>query len=201
MLMPDNCEQKYPMQNLIEPAAAGDIHSFRLLVNELSGYVYRLAFKILYNKDDAKDIVQESFINVWKHLNTYKPEIKFTTWLYKIAVNLCYDKIKKERRKNKLFQNYENDLTDLAFTQLPNMEDAVSNKDLAEMIEKLSNKLSTKQRMVFVLRDLQNLSIEETSQILNMSAGSVKTNLFHARKFIAGKLSNIERKEVNNEMR
>jgi RNA polymerase sigma-70 factor, ECF subfamily len=199
--MQTKSEQKNSSGVLIEKAAAGDVYSFKLLVDEFSGYVFSLAFKTLFNKEDAKDIVQESFIRAWKHLKNYKPEIKFTTWLYAIVVNLCYDKIKSEKRRNRLFDNLNNDRIDIIAPQISELEETISNKDMILKIEQLSQGLSSKQRMVFVLRDLQNLTVEETSQILNISAGAVKTNLFHARKFIAGKLSGFERKEDKHEMR
>jgi RNA polymerase sigma-70 factor, ECF subfamily len=180
---------------LIKQAAEGDVYSFKLLVDEFSGYAFSLAYKTLFNKDDAKDIVQESFVRVWKHLKNYKPEIKFTTWLYKIVINLCYDKIKTEKRRNLVIENYDADIMESLSSQSLNMEEVISNKDLVRVIEQLSNGLTYKQRMVFVLRDLQNLNIEEVSEVLNISSGAVKTNLFHARKFIAEKLSRIE-KEV-----
>jgi RNA polymerase sigma-70 factor, ECF subfamily len=199
--MQTNCEQDYSTDILIEQAKSGDLHSFRLLVDEFSGYAYNLACKTLFNKEEAKDVVQESFIRVWKHLKNYNPEIKFSTWLYKIVINLCYDRIKSEKRKNNIFSSYNDDLIDLTYPNQTNMEDAISNNDTILIIERLSNGLSTKQRMVFVLRDFQNLSVEETSQVLNISISAVKTNLFHARKFIAGKLSKIECRENKHEMR
>ena len=199
--MQTNCEQDNSARSLIEQAATGDSYSFRLLVNEFSGYAYNLACKTLFDKDEAKDVVQESFIRVWKHLKNYKPEIKFTTWLYTIVVNLCYDKIKADKRKARMFESFGDDKTDMMEMKSLSMEDVISNNDMLRIIELLSRELSKKQRMVFVLRDLQNLSVEETSQILNISSGAVKTNLFNARKFIAGKLSGLERKENKHEVR
>jgi RNA polymerase sigma-70 factor, ECF subfamily len=178
--------------SLIELAAAGDLNSFRILIDRFSGYAYSLAFRTLLNSDDAKDAVQESFISVWKHLKRYNSNVKFTTWLYRIVVNNCYDKLKAEKRRKSIFGNRSDIGADNYLSSCSGPEEEISNKDSARLIGVLSNGLPAKQRMVFILRDLQNLSTDEVSEILEMPAGAVKTNLFYARKFIAAKFNTIE---------
>ena len=187
---------KYSSEDLIEGSLNGDTSSFKMLVDQYSDYAYRIAFKTLLDKDDAKDVVQESFIRVWKHLGKYRREIKFTTWLYKIVVNICYDKLKSNKRRKAVMDNINTDNLENINAVSENPEKRMSDNDFAGIISKLAEKLSIKQRMVFVLRDLQNLSIEEVSGILGMSSGSVKTNLFLARKNIAKKLSAIDNTEI-----
>ena len=187
---------KYSSEDSIEGSLNGDTSSFKMLVDQYSDYAYRLAFKTLLDKDDAKDVVQESFIRVWKHLGKYRREIKFTTWLYKIVVNICYDKLKSNKRRKAVMDNINTDNLENINAVSENPEKRMSDNDFAGIISKLAEKLSIKQRMVFVLRDLQNLSIEEVSGILGMSSGSVKTNLFLARKNIAKKLSAIDNTEI-----
>ena len=187
---------KYSSEDSIEGSLNGDTSSFKMLVDQYSDYAYRIAFKTLLDKDDAKDVVQESFIRVWKHLGKYRREIKFTTWLYKIVVNICYDKLKSNKRRKAVMDNINTDNLENINAVSENPEKRMSDNDFAGIISKLAEKLSIKQRMVFVLRDLQNLSIEEVSGILGMSSGSVKTNLFLARKNIAKKLSAIDNTEI-----
>lgn len=195
-LMPTVRNKKYESCELIESAAAGDLNAFKLLVDQFSGYAYGLSFRLLLNGDDAKDAAQEAFIRVWKHLKEYNPEIKFTTWLYKIVVNLCYDKIKYEKRKKMIFEYYSGGDAELMAAASPGTEEAISNNDSARIIEHIAGGLPPKQRMVFILRDLQNLPADEVAKILNMPVGSVRTNLFYARKLIASKFSKIDRRDI-----
>ena len=174
-------------ENILGRCKNGDASAFREIVKKYQKYTYNLAFKILLNGDDAKDIVQESFIRVWRNIYLFNNQIKFTTWLYKITVNLCYDKIKSARRREKVITNHI-DLEELQKRTERNCELKIINEQLAAIIGELSNELPEKQRMVFILRDLQELSVEEVSVILNISVGSVKTNLVYARRNIKEKL-------------
>jgi RNA polymerase sigma-70 factor, ECF subfamily len=184
-------EQNELTQELIERSRDGDTSAFKQLVNKYSGYAFAVTRKIIFDKDDSKDIVQESFIRIWKHLKDYRAEIKFTTWLYRIVVNLCYDKIKSSNRRMMIFQKIdENEGSIAAATDF--LENNVSNKIQVEMILKLVDDLPPKQKMVFLLRDIQGNNISETSEMLRISENSVKANLFNARKTIAERLSKME---------
>lgn len=177
-----------PDEELIGRCIKKDKAAFKQLVEMYQQYAYNLAFKILLNEDDAKDIVQETFIRIWNHIGNYKKDVLFTTWLYKIVTNLCYDKLKAMQRRNHVPLNMaENSgyvLSDVNGQSLQHTE----NNDLMKHIRKLSRGLTTKQRMVFVLRDLQDLPIRVVGEILNMSEGAVKTNLYLARMCIREKL-------------
>jgi RNA polymerase sigma-70 factor, ECF subfamily len=181
---------------LIQRARNGDVRAFKSLVDQTSPYAFNLAYKTLFDADSAKDVVQESFIRVWKHLDYYKNECKFTTWLYKIVINLCYDKIKSEKRRASIF-NRMNDDADFSSAASISIEDIFSGNETIGIIKKISSGLPLKQRTVFILRDLENLSPEEVSQIMNISVGSVKTNLFYARKFISQRLKKLDNNEVH----
>ena len=84
---------------IIERSRRGEREAFRVLVEHHQSYAFALAFRLVCDEDAAKDIVQESFIRVWKHLSEYRPTVKFTTWLYRIVVNLSYDRLKTDRRR------------------------------------------------------------------------------------------------------
>ena len=83
---------------------SGDMSAFQSLVEEYQIYAYKLAFRLLCSEDEAKDVVQESFIRVWRHIQKYDLRSKFTTWLYKIVTNLCYDHLKARNRRTRIFQ-------------------------------------------------------------------------------------------------
>ena len=149
------------------------------MVEQFQSYAYSLAFRLVLNEDNAKDIVQESFIRIWRHISNYDSNILFTTWLYKIVTNLCYDNLKSSKRRNNAklkFADHQALLT-LGDSVSRNIE----NKDLIRKIRQLSKDLTIKQRMVFVLRDLHEIPVKEVSKILSLSEGAVKTNLYLAR--------------------
>lgn len=173
---------------LINQASAGNKRAFELIVRIYQKYAYAVAFKILLNEDDTKEIVQETFIRIWKHLGTYDNKIKFSTWMYKIVVNLCYDKLKSRKRKENIFRNIDYDTQFIEVLSSVDLEKEFSNREYAEIIKRCVNGLTEKQRMVFILRIMEDLTVEETAKILDISASSVKTNLFFARQNLRAKL-------------
>ncbi len=164
-----------------------DQQAFKQLVVFYQNYAFQLAYRLICNADDARDIVQEAFLRVWKNIENYKMEVQFTTWLYKIVCNLSFDYLKSKKRRN-----------NISFDQLPNiglnsiaassLEEELSNQVLARIIEAMANNLTPKQRIIFTLRDLQGLEIAEIKKILNINAENIKSNLYYARKNIREKL-------------
>ena len=178
-------------RHIVAQCQAGDVNAFRRLVERYQQYAFAVAFRIVCEEDDAKDIVQEAFVRVWRNLRGFDPEKKFGTWLFKIVVNLAYDCLRMEKRKRRLFTPIAAG-EELRATMDPGgLENVVSNKDLAEKIKALTAELSPKQRIVFVLRDLQDMTMEEISQHLGMSMSSVKANLCYARRNIRERLGRI----------
>ncbi|MBI5729788.1 MAG: RNA polymerase sigma factor [Ignavibacteriales bacterium] len=175
------------LNELILKANKGDTKAFEVIVRNYHKFGYAVAFKILYNEEDAKDVVQECFIRIWKHLNEYDKKIKFTTWMYKIVVNLCFDKLRSQKRKRNIFKNFDEESVINAPGGI-DLEKELTNKELAAIIKHFASGLSEKQKTVFILRDMEDLSIEEVSEIMNISSGSVKTNLFYARQSIRKKI-------------
>ncbi len=182
-------------QILIEKCKQDNVQAFRKLVEKYRHFAFAVSFRITADEEDAKDITQEAFIRLWKNLKNYREEIKFTTWFYKIVINLCFDRLRKRKTEKKIFRNYEESETSLERSNLYDVEQKQDNLEIAELIQKISNQLSPKQKAVFVLRDMENLSIHEVSQILNISEGSVKSNLVYARKHIKLRLNKIEHPE------
>jgi DNA-directed RNA polymerase specialized sigma24 family protein len=93
-------------EELIKKAKNGDVHAFRQIVNEYQSYAYAVAFRFLYDECDAEDVVREVFIRIWNNLSGFDPRKKFTTWMYKIIINLCYDKAKSNKRRNRIFERF-----------------------------------------------------------------------------------------------
>lgn len=167
-----------------------DKKTFAILCEANYEYAYRISFRILANEEDARDIVQEAFIKVWKNISRYNEKIKFTTWLYSIVTNLCIDMLRKQ--KNHADIHSEEALKKIA---LLHEEDQLTNKDLASIISLIAGGLSPKQRAIFVLRDLEGLEMAEISKITKLPPKSVKSNLWHARKAIRDKLIKVYKVE------
>ena len=178
---------------LIKNAVEGDLSAFEAILKNYQYYAYTVSFRVLTNDDDTKDVVQECFVRIWKHLSEYDKKIKFTTWMYKIVVNLCFDNFKSQKRRRNVFKNIEEDSV-INVSSGIDLERELTNRELAEMIKNFSCGLSEKQKTVFILRDMENLSIEEVSEIMSISPGSVKTNLFYARQNIRKRIIKWENK-------
>lgn len=182
---------KDDIQRLIKDAQAGDESAFRRLVENYQLFVYNLAFRLLTNQEDAKDVVQECFVRVWKNLTKFNVKKKFTTWLYKIVINLCYDDLRRAYNKYKCDPIEKEESLNL-LVEKTSFEEKISNLDLAHKIKLISCHLKPQQRMVFVLRDLQDLKMDEIAHILKISVGTVKSNLYYARLNIRKKCEQME---------
>ena len=101
-------------QILIQKCKQDDVPAFRKLVEKYRNYAFAVSFRITANEEDAKDITQEAFIRIWKNLRNYREETKFTTWFYKIVVNLCFDRLRKRKKEKEIFRNYEDPEISLA---------------------------------------------------------------------------------------
>lgn len=173
-----------PNKEVLEMCILGNRNAFKELVEITQEYVFNIAYKILLDEHDAKDAVQESYIKIWNNIKSFNHNYLFSTWMYRIVVNTCLDKIKSIKRQKRVqgdeqTENYVN-------------TDPLVNKDLVKHIRRVSQQLPYKQRIVFILVDLQNLDIEETSSIMNIDKGAVKSNLYYARKGIREKLLKLD---------
>lgn len=176
---------KSTLTDLITSSKRNDEKAFRQIVECYQSMIYSLAFRILCNEEEAKDIVQETFIKVWVNLSGYQADKKFSTWLYAIATNLCLDKLKSSKHR------YQTGTMDETLNNLISSEDIEQtfiNSELGDIILRLTNELTPKQKIVFTLRYLQELEIAEIVQITNLSPTKIKSNLFLARQTIRRKL-------------
>ncbi len=171
------------IQVLIDKSKKQDMTAFALLVTEYRQLVFRLAFRLLCNEEEARDMVQETFIKVWLNLDKYNREYRFSTWLYKITGNICYDRLRfLQHTPSGSMQGPSVD--NLSLSSDENMEQSLINKDLKE--------LTPKQKLVFTLREVEGLEVSEVEAITGMSAEKIKSNLYQARKQIRMKINQME---------
>jgi len=171
-------------EDVITRSQCRDLAAFEQLVRKYQPYAFSLAMKFLCDEAEASDVVQDSFLRVWKNIDRYDPKQRFTTWLYKIVINLCVDRFRVLKRSRSIFLSRDRDPVMEDLPDERDWETMRSHEQLADIIRTLSGRLSPKQRMVFTLRDLQDLTVEEVVEITGLSTGSVKTNLHYARKSI-----------------
>jgi RNA polymerase sigma-70 factor, ECF subfamily len=181
--------QQDQLTNLILQSRNNNEAAFRKLVEAHQSMVFAYAFRLLCNEDDADDLVQETFIRVWKHLTHFNFEMKFKTWLFKIATNLCYDKLRANKRKQH-FQLLNINVLEQIYSA-ENIETTFSNSELARIIKMLTNELTPKQKLVFTLCDLECLEVAEITAITGLSAAKIKSNLYLARQYIRLKLEKL----------
>jgi RNA polymerase sigma-70 factor (ECF subfamily) len=177
---------------LVEEAQKGNIQAFEKIIKSHQSYAFAIALRFLCNEEDAEDVVQESFIRIWNHLHNFEMGMKFTTWMYRIVVNLCYDKVKSNKRRMNVFTRLNTESMGDRGDNKIDLEQELSNKEIAAQIRSLADGLSEKQRMIFLLRDMQDLSIAEVMDITGMSESAIKTNLYFARQQIRRKIAALE---------
>ncbi|MCX6259777.1 MAG: RNA polymerase sigma factor [Bacteroidia bacterium] len=170
-------------KELIEECRNGDLHNFRKVVEKTTPMIFSVAFRILGDEDAARDIVQDTMVIIWQKLSRIKTVESYKTWAYRIAVNKCYDQLRKQKRQK------ENRYDDQTWAIISNhiSEEGITeleNKENAQIINLLTNKLSQKQKAVFILSELEEMPAGEIAKITGMNRSAVKANLYYARKNI-----------------
>jgi RNA polymerase sigma-70 factor (ECF subfamily) len=170
-------------REIIEECRKGNLRNFRELVGKTSPFAFSVAFRMLGDEDLAEDVVQDTMVTVWQKIGKINSPDGFKKWLYKIVVNKCYDVLRKKKKA----QEYQMDESAWAVISNHLSEESSSemeNKETAAVINLLTNNLSPKQKAVFVLCDLEEMTLEEISGITGMNKANVKANLYYARKRI-----------------
>ncbi|HLF13749.1 MAG TPA: RNA polymerase sigma factor [Bacteroidota bacterium] len=188
----DQDKQGRAPRELIIRSLAGDMEAFRTLMETHRDFAFGIAYRLLHDRDDSHDAVQEAFIRVWNNLARFRDEMKFTTWLYRIVVNVSYDRIKSISRRKRVMVYFGSlfDGGDPPAGNDPRIE--VESADLRDHAVRIAKRLPPKQYLVFHLRDLLDLSVEETAATAGMSANSVKVNLCNARRKIRVALERLQ---------
>ncbi len=167
---------------LVQSAQEGDKEAFRKLFEDNKNRIFSLAYHYLKNAEDAEDALQETFIKAYRSLDKFNVQnaTNFSAWLYRIGINCCLDSLRKSKKRKEKSSGVPN-IEDIFSADCAT--DPESTQRLEEIRKKLAsllNKLSPKQRMVFILRHYQQLTIREIAEDLNYSEGTVKKMLFRA---------------------
>jgi RNA polymerase sigma-70 factor (ECF subfamily) len=179
---------------LVAASMSGDIAAFEELVRRYDRKLLRIALQVTHNQEDAQEAVQETFLKAYQKLNQFRGNSKLSTWLIRIALNESLMTLRKRRRyTQELPLEYEDpngehlplDVADWS----PNPEQLYSRSELQEILRKALEGLPPALRVVFVLRDVEGLSTNETSAALDLGSSAVKARLFRARLQLREKLS------------
>ena len=147
--------------------------------------IFSLALKMMCDEEEAKDMVQETFIRVWQSIRSYDPQKTFSTWIYTIASRLCIDRLK---RANRIIALPEDELALRRFASDNDSQQTLENKEWVSIVRMIAESLSDKQRLVFTLCQLEGLPSSEVEQITGLDAKQVKSNLYVARQTIRKRL-------------
>ena len=184
--------------DLIHQAKQGNENAFEKLVYRYDRTVLSIALKYTGNTDDAKDLYQEVFIRAYRGINNFQFRSEFSTWLYRIAVNVClsYKSRSKEHfkvliREEEDGTEFKNDVSEQLVYEGSTPEEEAEGSDLAELVNAALDTLSPRQKVTFVLKHYEGYKIREIAEILDCKDGTVKKYLFDAIKNLRKKLSGI----------
>jgi RNA polymerase sigma factor (sigma-70 family) len=194
--VPDRPEQVAPPVEdrvLVRRAQDGDFSAFDTLIQRYQERVYATIYHMTSNHEDANDLTQEAFIKAYRALTSFKGDSSFFTWVYRIAVNKTINFLKRKNKihlsLNDLDFNAEHDPDLVAFVsdKTPRRDAGLS--ELQEKLNEAMQRLSDVHRLVVTLHDVQGLSHEEISKIMDCNTGTVRSRLFYARQQLQGYLS------------
>ena len=181
---------------LVSQAREGDTEAFAALVRRYEGKIFRLAQHITQNREDAEDVLQETFMKAYEHLDQFKGDSKFYTWIVRIAVNQALMKLRRRRTDKSVSLDETIDTGEdtvvreiAAWGEDP--EQRFSREELSQILDGAIEGLEPIYRSVFVLRDIEEMSTEETAETLGLSVPAVKSRLLRARLQLREKLTRL----------
>jgi RNA polymerase sigma-70 factor, ECF subfamily len=174
---------------LVARARAKDFAAFEQLLGRYEDKVFRLAYRFVRNETDAKEVLQDTFLSIWRKLDTFKGDSQFGSWVYRIAANNALMRLRAQRRHPEIsteelpigyLDNYGQPMP-AGENWAKRPDDQLQSGELREHIQKAVDALPEIYRTVFLIRDVEGLSTEETAQMLDISVPTVKTRLHRAR--------------------
>jgi RNA polymerase sigma-70 factor, ECF subfamily len=180
-------------EDLIEKFQRGDIYAYELIVKRYKDQLLNFVYRFLSNHEEAEDVVQETFLRVYRNRHAYQRVAKFSTWIYTIAGNLARTELRRRNRR-RIFSLSSMGVEDKEYEISDDMlsPERHTNTVLSEeIIQKEINRLSPKFREVIILRDIQELSYEEISKIIRVPIGTVKSRVNRARLRLQSRLKHL----------
>jgi len=191
-----------PDLDLVRALQAGEETALNELIARHQAPLFRFIFRFTAHEEDARELTQETFVRVYFKINTFQAQAKFSTWLYRIATNLCRDRLRsRQHRENRTTDSFQADRKetesspqmDLPDTTPTAFEAIVSKERMAELATAISQ-LPPKLREALVLSALENMSHAECGEILRTTAKSIELRVYRARKLLMEKIDESDRK-------
>lgn len=186
-------ETKISDEDLIEKFQRGDLYAYDLIVKRYKDQLLNFVYRFLGNQEEAEDVVQETFLRVYRNRHAYQRVAKFSTWIYTIAGNLARTELRRRNRR-RFFSLSSLGVDDKEYEisdAMLNPEQVTNTVLSEEIIQREINKLSAKFREVIILRDIQELSYEEISKIIRVPIGTVKSRVNRARLRLQSRLKHL----------
>ena len=167
-------------EELVSQSRGGDADSFNQLVLRWERPIYALAYRVIGREEDARDVCQETFLRAFRALGGFRGQAKFSSWLYRIALNLCRDWVRRQRRTPVVQMPEDVDLIELAASREPTepIEDLVARHDLTRVVEKAMARLPEEQRTAIILKEYHGLTFQEIADLVGCPLSTVKTRLY-----------------------
>lgn len=193
---------------LLQQSRDGDIASFEALVEPYQRYIYNIAYRMVGNEEDAKDMAQDALIKVYKNIGKFEGKSKFTTWIYRITVNVCQDALRRKKHVVSLDEAIETKDSEVKMQVAGDEyepEKVLEQNEVKRLVHDGLNRLPEKYKTLLILRELQGLSYQEISECLELPIGTVRSRLSRSKEALKKEilaLSNINsnRKEGYDEV-
>ena len=181
-------------QIIIDQIIEGDTNAFSVFVDRYKDLVFTLALRMVINREEAEEVSQDTFIKVFKSLEKFKGDSKFSTWIYKVSYNTCLDRIKKNKKDQNVVPIDE--FTEHQVKTIDNALDQMEEQEYKDKIQKCLHLLPSEDSFLLTLYYFEEQSLEEISKVVNLTANNVKVKLFRSRK----KLTTILREKLEPEL-
>jgi len=167
-------------EELVTRSIGGDADSFNQLVLRWERPIYALAYRQLGREEDARDVCQETFLRAYRALKGFRGQAKFSSWLYRIALNLCRDWMRRQRRTPVVQLPEDIDVMELAAEREPteSIENVIARNDLTRLVEKAMAKLPEEQRTAIILKEYHGMTFQEIADLSGCPLSTVKTRLY-----------------------
>lgn len=167
-------------EELVARSVGGDTDSFNELILRWERPIYALAYRTIGREEDARDVCQETFLRAFRALPGFRGQAKFSSWLYRITLNLCRDWMRRERRAPFIQVPEDTDPVEMAAATEPSeaIEDLVARRDLTRIVERVMERLPEEQRTAIVLKEYHGLTFQEIADLVGCPLSTVKTRLY-----------------------
>jgi RNA polymerase sigma-70 factor (ECF subfamily) len=177
-------------EELVARSMSGDVDSFNQLIVRWERPIYALAYRVLGHEEDARDVCQDTFLRAYRALPGFKGQAKFSSWLYRIALNLCRDWIRRQRRAPVTQIPEDTDPAELGVSTAPteSIEDLVERREMSALVEQAMRSLSEEQRTAIILKEYHGMTFQEIADMQGCPLSTVKTRLYQGLSILRRQL-------------